>query len=273
MVVLNLDRLESRTQEDARTFASADPYPHIVLDQFLEQEACEAMLAEAERSDAEWLQYAHYNQLKQGIRDQKQMGPATRAALDALASPRFIAWLERLTGLRNLLWDPELDGGGLHKVVRGGFLNVHTDFLVHTTQSSWSRQINLLIYLNKDWKPEYGGALELWDDAMTEKRVAVAPIFNRCLIFHTRDPSYHGHPHPLNCPPDRARRSLALYYFRDEGRKLQLSPTNYRSMPDDPFYKRILIRADKTLLNAYAVLKRRRLLKDNIVSRILGLLK
>ena len=271
--VLNFDRLEGRLSNDRLTFAAAAPFPHIVLDQFLEPEACETLLAEAEGFDADWLQYAHYNQLKQGIRDRKQMGPGTRAVLDSLASPRFVAWLERLSGIQGLLWDPELDGGGLHKVERGGFLNMHTDFLAHTTRTSWSRQINLLIYLNKDWKDEYGGALELWDDTMTEKRAGVAPLFNRCLIFHTRNPSYHGHPHPLTCPPDRARRSLALYYFRDEGRKLPLSPTNYRATPDDPMYKRALIRIDNILLNVYAVLKRRGVLKDNFVSRILGLLK
>jgi hypothetical protein len=32
-------------------------------------------------------------------------------------------------------------------------------------------------------------------------------------MFSTTDYSYHGHPDPLSCPPDRSRRSLALYYY------------------------------------------------------------
>jgi hypothetical protein len=39
------------------------------------------------------------------------------------------------------------------------------------------------------------------------------PVFNRMVIFNTTDLSYHGHPDPLNCPEDRSRRSLALFYY------------------------------------------------------------
>ena len=36
-----------------------------------------------------------------------------------------------------------------------------------------------------------------------------------CLLalFSTTDFSYHGLPNPLTCPPDRSRKSIALYYF------------------------------------------------------------
>ena len=43
--------------------------------------------------------------------------------------------------------------------------------------------------------------------------VCFAPIAGRCVIFATTDFSYHGHPLPLACPPDRSRRSIALYYY------------------------------------------------------------
>src|SRR3546814_13364087 len=42
---------------------------------------------------------------------------------------------------------------------------------------------------------------------------AVAPVFNRCVVFNTDSDSYHGHPDPLTCPEDRSRRSIALYYY------------------------------------------------------------
>jgi Rps23 Pro-64 3,4-dihydroxylase Tpa1-like proline 4-hydroxylase len=259
----------------SKAFAVAQPYPHIVLDDFLETEACEALLNEFEYSQVQraWVQYVHYNQVKQGLKDQARMGPKTQEILNTFSSPRFIAWLEKLAGVNGLLWDSELDGGGLHKTERGGFLNVHTDFLAHTTRPTWSRQINLIVYLNKDWKEEYGGALELWDGAMSEKKASVMPKFNRCLIFRTGSPSNHGHPNPLNCPPDMARRSLALYYYRDEGRVLQLEPTNYRATPNDRWSKRLLIKLDKKLLNTYSYLKRKGSIDDRLVSRILSLFK
>jgi len=76
-----------------------------------------------------------------------------------------------------------------------------------------ARRINLLLYLNKDWKDEYNGQLELWDRATMTKGKAVAPLFNRAVIFSTVKEALHGHPTPLAAPPGVARRSLALYYY------------------------------------------------------------
>jgi len=33
------------------------------------------------------------------------------------------------------------------------------------------------------------------------------------VIFDTSNCSYHGHPQPLKCPPNRSRKSIALYYY------------------------------------------------------------
>jgi hypothetical protein len=75
------------------------------------------------------------------------------------------------------------------------------------------RRINLLIYLNKDWLPEYGGQLELWDRSMETKVVDVVPLFNRCVIFNTDSDSFHGNPEIINHPRAVPRKSIALYYY------------------------------------------------------------
>ena len=75
------------------------------------------------------------------------------------------------------------------------------------------RRLNLLLYLNKEWKEEYGGHFELWNRDVTTCEAKILPIFNRCVIFNTSDFSYHGHPNPLNCPENLTRKSLALYYY------------------------------------------------------------
>jgi 2OG-Fe(II) oxygenase superfamily len=75
------------------------------------------------------------------------------------------------------------------------------------------RRINVLIYLNKDWKSQYGGSLELWDNAMTKSEVSIVPLFNRCVIFNTTSNSNHGNPQPVNHPSNVPRRSIALYYY------------------------------------------------------------
>jgi hypothetical protein len=103
-------------------------------------------------------------------------------------------------------------GGGLHQIERGGYLKIHADFNRHP-KFKLERRLNLLLYLNENWKEEYGGHLELWNREMTHFVHKILPTFNRCVIFNTTDTSYHGHPEPLACPQGMTRKSLALYYY------------------------------------------------------------
>jgi hypothetical protein len=52
--------------------------------------------------------------------------------------------------------------------------------------------------------------MEQIHDKMRKK---ILPNFNDLAIFSTTDNSFHGHPDPLNCPEDRSRKLLALYYY------------------------------------------------------------
>ena len=271
MQILDLDRLSKDTPKLSMSFANADPYPHIVIDDFLEAGICNALLEEFERplETGGWGHYVHYNERKLGATRLEQMGSRTQEVVRTLSSPEFLEWLENVTGINDLISDPDLDGGGLHKTERGGYLNVHTDFLAHTTHRNWSRQLNLLLYLNQEWDDAYGGALELWDKNLKKRVRAVSPVFNRCVVFHTTTGSYHGHPTPLACPEEMSRKSLALYYFRDEGKPQRLRPTYYRARPGEPFRKHGLVAADRFALRTYSYLKRYAGLGDNTIQRIL----
>jgi Rps23 Pro-64 3,4-dihydroxylase Tpa1-like proline 4-hydroxylase len=125
-----------------------------------------------------------------------------------------------------LLPDPYYTGGGLHQIRPGGLLEVHADFSYHT-KLRLDRRINVLIYLNKDWKEEYGGHFELWDREVTRAVKKILPIFNRCAIFSTTSTSFHGHPLPLACPADRNRKSIATYYYSN-GRPEETSELTHR---------------------------------------------
>lgn len=257
----------ARTRRDQ--FMNADPYPHIVIDDFLPIEIAEKAAAEFDNAVEGWNHYYHYNEKKLALTDVTKMGPTIQRIFEGLQSRPFIDLIEKLSGIDALIADPDLDGAGMHVSRRGGFLNVHTDFLTHTSNRSWSRQINVIIFFNKDWDEAWGGALELWDAEMTHALVKIPPIFNRCVIFNTRPKSFHGHPHPMTCPTDRERRSIAHYLFRDEGAPLELRPTNYRALPTDSGTKRVLIAVDRGMVRAYSTLKRYLKLKDGMADRIL----
>ncbi len=117
-----------------------------------------------------------------------------------------------MTGITGIIPDPGYVGGGMHEITSGGFLKVHADFNRHK-QLHLDRRLDAILYLNSDWEDSWGGQLELWDRSMSEAVVSLAPVAGRLVCFATDDYSYHGHPDPLTCPPDRFRRSLALYYY------------------------------------------------------------
>ena len=266
---LNLRTLGATLQARRDEFRRAEPFPHLVIENLLHRDVAAALAAEFDAPDEGWTFYHHINEKKRGLADRRFMGPTTRAVIADLSSPAFVAVLEALTGVDRLLPDPDLDGGGLHETHAGGYLNVHTDFLTHTLRRTWSRQLNLLLFLNEDWDDSYRGWLEFWDARVERCERRIAPLFNRCVVFQTSTRSFHGVPAGVACPEGRSRRSLALYYFRDEAHALALNSTRYVPLPGDSLGRRALIHADRWALRLYAFLKRYTPLGDRIVSRIL----
>ncbi|MDP1820728.1 MAG: 2OG-Fe(II) oxygenase [Acidimicrobiales bacterium] len=270
--ILDITALEGSLPDLAERYASARPYPHVVLDGVLRPEVLAQAYDELAAVPAEdWTNYLHLNERKFANTKPHTWGPTLQSIADGLNSERFVRFLADLTGFEGLQADPSLDGGGLHRCVAGGFLNVHADFTAHHVEHRWQRRVNLLLYLNPEWQPEWGGDLELWTSDMARCEATVAPVGNRVLIFTTTERSYHGHPEPLRAPPGVARQSLALYYFTQEDR-IRPRSTDYRARPDDGWAGSAGIYLDKLALRAYDIVKRRRQLSDTSASRWLGAL-
>jgi hypothetical protein len=267
--LLDYDRLSDDIDALARRYQSAKPFPHIVLDNLVDPASIEQAIAEFPHLDGgEWISYLHVNERKFGQTDPESWGPTLQAILAELNSPRFVALLEKLTGIDDLFADESLEGGGLHQSTTGGFLNIHADFTVHPQHADWQRRVNALLYFNHDWLPEFGGDLELWSTDMMRCEETVAPLANRLVVFTTSPDSFHGHPEPMRCPQGMARKSMALYYFSREANPLVRS-TEYRARPGDG-PKAALIYLDKQALRAYDRVKRRLGLSDDFASSMLA---
>ncbi len=196
-VIFDFDRWTPALDTLARQYSSGHPYPHIVMDNFLEAWAAEKAMQEFPAvKDQGWIHYVHVNEKKHGLNKMDLLPPFIRQVIGELNSPPFVEFISKLTGIEGLLADEMLEGGGLHQSMRGGFLNVHADFTVHPHKRTWQRRVNILIYLNKEWKPEYRGDLELWDREMKGVQQKISPVFNRCVIFNTDEDSFHGLPDP-----------------------------------------------------------------------------
>jgi hypothetical protein len=245
-------------------------FPHIVIDNFLVPSIAEHLWSVFPFiNDAQWINYFHYNEKKYGLSKRDAMPPIIGHTIDMLNSQEFINFLSDLTGIKDLISDPSLEGGGLHQVTAAGFLNIHADFTTHPHHRHWRRRINVLIYFNKEWQNEFGGELELWTRDMSRVFRKVAPIFNRCVIFNTDEDAYHGHPDPLGCPADVTRKSIALYYYTQDKMLPLKRATNYQPRPGEGMLKSILIFLDKKALVAYNSLKGILGINDDLVSKIL----
>jgi Rps23 Pro-64 3,4-dihydroxylase Tpa1-like proline 4-hydroxylase len=206
-------------------YHEAKPFPHIVIDNFLPETILNSVLDEFNNNKNWWYDRVKWTEPYQvnkfywpyDIETANNLPndlPTISALVNYLNSPVMLKYLEELTGIDNLISDELLMGGGLHKITSGGKLAVHKDYNVHPMKKIY-RRLNLLIYLNKDWKQEWEGNLELWDKDHTKLEVSVEPLFNRAVIFTISEDSLHGHPVPLNTPENVSRNSIALYYFTE----------------------------------------------------------
>lgn len=236
---LFLDPSEARRigESMAGDYCFAEPFPHVVLDNFFPDEVIQMALenfpSDALQSDRVFeVGYAglHKRQVLPG-----ECNASARAIFHLFNSQPMLQFLEGLSSISGLVPDPYFVGGGFHETTRGGKLGVHADFRINE-QLHLHRRMNVIVYLNPDWDEGYGGQLELWDRKMTVRLKSVMPILNRCVIFNTDADSYHGHPDPLTTPDGIVRRSMALYYYTASKGIYKEVPNNgtmYQARPVD----------------------------------------
>lgn len=209
--------IERQAEDLAARFASAKPFRHLVLDGFFTPDYAARLLAEFppfERGN-------HLNEAglpgnKSVVERIRALGPAYAALDDLVQSPAFLRLIERLTGIEGLLYDPYYLGGGTHDNRHGQDLDPHVDFNRHPIDGT-HRRLNLIVYLNHDWDPDWGGLLELHSDPRSpdDQIVRIVPSFNRAVIFETTEWSWHGFDR-IRLPPEqaqRSRKSIALYFY------------------------------------------------------------
>jgi len=196
----------------ASQYQSGEPYPYIGIDNFLPLDVLKKVRDEALSLYEKPPEHSSKQEHLKASYNPDTMPLYSRAVFAALNSQSFLKFLEEMTGIKSLIPDPYFRGGGIHRTNTGGYLGIHADFNYHKPMHL-ERRLNVLIYLNEDWKPEYGGAFEIWTDDMKERVDAFAPIMNRFCCFSTSSTSMHGNPEPVNHPDGEPRLSIALYYY------------------------------------------------------------
>lgn len=222
-----------KTRELADTFSSAKPFPHIVIDNFFDAAFLNTLEAKFPPREETWWTYDNLLEKKLAFNDLSRLSHEFSEYFNYVNSEEFLSFLTRLSGVDSLIADPLLNGGGLHMIERGGKLDVHEDYNIHRNLGAL-RKLNVIVYVNSNWNSEWGGHIELWDDPPRAVQQKIEPCSNRMLIFRTDCKSNHGHPHPLQCPQDRARKSLATYYYvKCNVEEHEYHSTIYKPLPNE----------------------------------------
>ena len=259
MIIRRIDRhaLRERVRQ-------AKPFPHFCIDGFLDEAFAEQVL----HAFPSFEEAVQIGQMFSAVNEKKkiQVTDATKFARPiaelnrALTSPDFLDLLSDVFEIPKLLADEKLVGGGIHQTGPRGHLDVHVDFN-YIEDRQLHRRLNILVYFNKDWKPEWGGNIELWDKDVKVCHHSFLPIFNRCVVFETSEISYHGVTAVL-CPEDQTRKSFAAYYYTREAPPHwdgEIHSTNFKARPDEFLKGNVLMpleRAGRQLRDAVGRIKR-----------------
>jgi 2OG-Fe(II) oxygenase superfamily len=233
--------LPASTAELAIKYKDARPFPYLVIDNMFPDAMLDGLIADIPpMTDEKWVHERRERLTKSNLRSAVELGEAGYQFTAFLNSAKFLYLITELTGIWALLPDPYMGGAGYHMVPSGGKFDVHADRNVDQV-TGLKRRLAMLVYLNKNWKTEYGGQLELWDTTGSKCEKVVEPIFNRTVIFEVTDVNFHG-VRPV-VAEDRVRMSFAAYYHTVP--EAHLIPHNSIYSPNfysrrDPLFKRVV---------------------------------
>ncbi|WP_052481166.1 2OG-Fe(II) oxygenase [Gilvimarinus agarilyticus] len=216
---LNPSTLEA-TAELSKSFESAEPFSHLVIDHFFEPDFCQSLLDEFPIFDDDKARNENGTIGRKAVHTELcNIGNQYQKLDEMIRSDAFLDWISQATGIPDLIYDPDYYGGGTHENCHGQDLDPHVDFNRHPV-TNYHRRLNLIVYLNKEWQDEWGGLIEFHQDPRKSPEIneitKVAPLFNRCVIFATHDHSWHGFER-INLPEgdsdEHSRKSIALYFY------------------------------------------------------------
>jgi Rps23 Pro-64 3,4-dihydroxylase Tpa1-like proline 4-hydroxylase len=234
--MINFEQLEAKKEQLRNDFLNAKPFPHIAIDHFCDEEEINQLVAEIPEVQTRAADYA-FSKNKYEKSKIKGISPRFEAFYNDITSQRFQDLIKYITN-EDVFIDADLYGGGIHQGREGSFLDMHADFNYHPLKPTWFRNLNLLLYLNKDWKPEYGGNLKL-EDSRTRVKTEVEVPFNRLAIMHCRGYTLHGYD-PISFPVGTARTSIAMYAYTIHEKQLELARTTLWKVKKDKPLKYLL---------------------------------
>ena len=233
-----------RVDEFRAEFLANHPFRHVVIDDFFEANFARELLGQFPRFDAALARNEGGATGGKAVQTNiRGISPAYQRLYDSISAKAFLELVSRLSDIPDLILDPEMFGGGTHENLHGQELDPHVDFNYDEARQL-HRRLNLIVYLNPEWRGEWGGALEIHSNPRSpeENQIrAYDPLFNRCVLFETNEYSWHGFPR-INLPEDKrhlSRKSISIYLYTKTRPVEEVAPLHATFYVQRPLPKRI----------------------------------
>ena len=241
------------------SFLNAQPFEHVVIDNFLEETYAEKIHDLFPVIDSNWHEYKNPIEVKYAYDNINKLPIELKNYFYYLSSPVITNIISNITEISNLEYDEYLHGAGLHSHSRYGRLNIHLDYEKHPITGK-ERRINIILFMTKNWNTNWNGANELWDKDVTKCIAKTEIKFNRAILFKTNDISWHGLPEKIMCPENIFRKSLAYYYVSplnaEKPEEDYRKKAKFIKRPEDPF--------DENIQKLYEIRPQRLIAKEDM---------
>jgi hypothetical protein len=190
------------------------PFPYLVIDNFFKEEVLELIEQNLYDESAEFKKkFTDPYQRNKTISTGDAVPLILRGVATQFSSPLMIRYIESITGITRLLPDPyyNTDYGYYHIVGSGGVLGSHVDHS-HHSKLGIPHVLNLVVYISKNWNPDDGGELCLYDAAGKTVLERIVCSYNRAVIFECSPTAFHGVA-PINETSKNRRHSLYFAYY------------------------------------------------------------
>lgn len=243
------------------------PFNHIIIDNFLSDYYYNTIIESLPKNIESFWRYYNPIEVKYVLDKRSLYNININNLIDKMCENDFINKLKDIFKIEDIEADTTLHGSGLHYHPRYGRLNMHLDYEKHPILENKQRRLNIIFYLNDEWKSEWNGATELWDANMSKCVTKCYPAKNRAIIFETTELSWHGVPDKIMCPEKFYRKTLALYYIsplisKSETNKLGANSSGYRTKAI--FVKRPLDKYSDKMEKLYKIRPHRRITDDDM---------
>ncbi len=219
--MIRFDYIEANQEKFRNDFLNAKPFPHLAVDGICDElklTELYSLIPDIETPSADYV----FGKNKFEKSKYRELGGLFEELYQDFISERFQKWLKYVSN-EDIFIDDTFYGGGIHQGKTGSFLDMHADFNYHPLNDKWFRNLNLLLYINKDWKNEHGGELKL-EHSDTGVKTEVDVPFNRLVIMLCRGYTLHGYD-AIRFPEGKYRTSIAAYAYTLHEKALEDSRT------------------------------------------------